>query len=84
MGLGGVWWSNVPDSAHPCQRLRPNTQMEHQVPASHVVQRKRRKEKKRTDNILGQMVKASLYRKKSHKGAYSYTLTKKEKNEKNI
>ena len=32
--------------------------------------------KTRTDRILGEMVKAKLYRKKSHTEAYTYTLTK--------
>ena len=39
----------------------------------------KKKNKKRTDQTLGQMVKAKLYRQKSHKEAYIYTLTKREK-----
>ena len=35
--------------------------------------------KKGTDRTLGQMVKAKLYRQKSHKEGYTYTLTKREK-----
>ena len=35
--------------------------------------------KKRTDRTVGQMVKANLYRQKSHKEEYTYTLTKREK-----
>ena len=36
------------------------------------------KKKKSTDRNLGQIVKANLYRQKSHKEAYTYTLTKRE------
>ena len=39
----------------------------------------KKQQNKRSDRSLGQMVKAKLYRKKSHKEAYTYTLTKKEK-----
>ena len=41
-----------------------------------------KKTKKRTDRTLGQMVKAKLYRQKSHEEAYTYTLTKREKGKK--
>ena len=34
------------------------------------------KNKKRTGRTIGEMVKAKLYRKKSHTEAYTYTLTK--------
>ena len=44
---------------------------------------KKKKEKKRTDRTLGQMVKANLLT-KSHKEAYTYTLTKREKGKKYI
>ena len=30
VGPGGLWWSNVLNSALPPQRLRPDTQLEHQ------------------------------------------------------
>ena len=40
---------------------------------------KKNKPQKQTDRTLGQMVKAKLYRQKSHTEAYSYTLTKREK-----
>ena len=36
VGLGGLWWSNVLNSAPPPQRLRPDTQPEHQDPVSHT------------------------------------------------
>ena len=35
---------------------------------------KTKQNKKWTDRTLGQMVKAKLYRQKSHKEAYTYTL----------
>ena len=38
--------------------------------------------KKGTDRTLGQMVKAKLYRQKSHKEGYTYTLTKRIKGRK--
>ena len=40
--------------------------------------------KKWTVRTLGQMAKAKLYRQKSHKEAYTYTLTKREKGKKYI
>ena len=43
VGLGGLWWSNVLNSALPPQRLR----LEHQDPVSHMVQKKREKERKK-------------------------------------
>ena len=36
MGPGGLWWSNVQNSALPPQRLRPDTWPEHQDPVSHM------------------------------------------------
>ena len=36
VGPGGLWWSNVLNSAHPPQRIRPATQPEHQDPVSHT------------------------------------------------
>ena len=47
MGLGGLWWSNVLNSALPSERLRPDTQLEHQEPVSHTAQKKREKMKER-------------------------------------
>ena len=43
VGLGGLWWSSVMDSALPPWRLRPDTQLEHQDPVSHTAQKKRKK-----------------------------------------
>ena len=34
--LGGLWWTNVLNSALPPQRHRPDTQPEHQDPVSHT------------------------------------------------
>ena len=46
--LGGVWWTNVLNSALPPQRHRPDTRLEHHNPVSHTVQYKReKKERKR-------------------------------------
>ena len=36
VGLGGLCWSNVVNSALPLQRLRPDTWLEHQDPVSHM------------------------------------------------
>ena len=36
MKLGSLWWTNVLNSALPPQRLRPDTQLEHQDPVSHM------------------------------------------------
>ena len=50
MEMGGLWWTNVLNSALPAQRHRSDTWLEHQDPVSHTVQKKkekkRRKEKK--------------------------------------
>ena len=85
MGLGGLWWSSVLDLALPPRRLRPNTQPEHEDPASHMAQKKSAKKQKqknrqnpRTDG------KSNLIQTKSHKEAYAYTLTKREKGKKYI
>ena len=43
VGPGGLWWTNVLNSALPPQRLRPDTRPEHQDPVSHVAQKKREK-----------------------------------------
>ena len=50
MELGGLWWSTVPNSALPPQRLRPDTPPEHQDPVSHTAQKKREKRKKENKN----------------------------------
>ena len=36
VGLGGLWWSNVLNSALPSQRLRPDSRPGHQDPVSHT------------------------------------------------
>ena len=45
--LGGLWWANVLNLALPPQRLRPDTQLEHQDPVSHTAQEKREKSEKK-------------------------------------
>ena len=50
MGLRGLWWSNVLNSALPPQRLMPDTRLEQQDPVSHMAQKKR--EKKRQKKII--------------------------------
>ena len=77
--------------ALPPQRLRPDTWLEHQDPASHTAQKKRKKEnktkqnetRKLTDRTLGQIVKANLYR-QTHTKKYTHTHSQKEKKEKKI
>ena len=39
IGPGGLWWSNVLNSALPPQRLRPDTRPELQDPVSHTLSR---------------------------------------------
>ena len=46
MGLGGLRWSNVLNSASPPWRLRLDTRPDHQDPVSHMAQKKREKKKK--------------------------------------
>ena len=40
VGPGGLWWTNVLNSALPSQRLRPDTRPEHQDPVSHTAGRR--------------------------------------------
>ena len=51
-------------------------------PHSSEKKEERKKERIKTNRTLGQMVKANLNRQKSHKEAYTYTLTKREKGKK--
>ena len=52
MGLGGLWWSNVLNSALPPKRLRPDTWPEHPALSATWLRRKGRLEKKeRKDKI---------------------------------
>ena len=44
---GGLWWSNVLNSAVPPQRLRPDIRLECQDPLSHMAQKKREKKRKK-------------------------------------
>ena len=43
---GGLWWTNVLNSALPPQRHRPDAWPEHQDPVIHVAQNKREKKRK--------------------------------------
>ena len=49
MEPGGLWWTNDLNSALPPQRLRPDTQPEHQDPVSHMAQKKRERKKKKEE-----------------------------------
>ena len=51
-GLGDLWLSDVLNSALPPQRLRPDSQLEHQDPVSHTAQKKREKKKERKKKII--------------------------------
>ena len=44
---GGLWWTNVLNSALPPQRHMPDTQPEHEDPVSHTALKKREKKRKR-------------------------------------
>ena len=46
MELGGLWWTNVLNSALPPQRHRPDSQLEQQDPVSYTAQKKREIKKK--------------------------------------
>ena len=46
MEPGGLWWTNVLNSALPPQRLRPDTRLEHQDPVNHMAQKKRGKKER--------------------------------------
>ena len=82
MGLGGFWWSSVLDSVLPSQSLRLDTQPEHQDPAIHTAQKKRKKE-----NLINRQNprtngKSKTEQANSHKETYMHTLTKREKGKK--
>ena len=47
MEPGGLWWTNVLNSALPPQRHRPHSRAEHQDPVSHMAQKKREKEERK-------------------------------------
>ena len=47
MEPGGLWWTNVLNSALPPQRHRTDIRPEHQDSVSHMAQKKTEKEKKR-------------------------------------
>ena len=46
MGLGGLWWSNLLNSALLPQSLRPDIRPEHQDPVSHMAQKKKEGKKR--------------------------------------
>ena len=47
MELGGLLWPSVLNSALPPQWHRPDTQLEHREPVSHMAEKKREKERKK-------------------------------------
>ena len=47
MGPGGLWWTNVLNSALPPQRLRPDIWLEHQDPLRLSAQKKREKKERK-------------------------------------
>ena len=47
VGLGGLWWTNVLNSALLPQRLMPDSRPEHQDPVSHSAQNKIETKKER-------------------------------------
>ena len=49
MELGGLWWTNVLNSALPPQRHRPDTWPEHQDPVSHMAQKKMEEKREREE-----------------------------------
>ena len=50
--LGGLWWTNVLNSALPPQRHRPDTPPGHLDPFSHMVQEKREKKRKKEKKFI--------------------------------
>ena len=73
------------DLSLPPRRLRPDTRPEHQDPVSHMVQKKRNREnknkQKKTKSRQNPRTngKSQPIQTKSHKEAYTYTFTKREK-----
>ena len=57
MEQGGLWWTNVLNSALPPQRLRPDTQLKHQDPVSHMAQKKREKKRKKERKKRNKVIK---------------------------
>ena len=47
MELGGLWATNVLNLVLPPKKLRPDTQLEHQDPVSHMAQKKKEEKKER-------------------------------------
>ena len=56
VGLGGLWWSNVPNSPLPPQSLRPDTRLEHQNSVTHTAQKKREKKRKKKEIKIKQII----------------------------
>ena len=85
VGLGGLWWSNILDSALLPQMLWSNTWLEHHNPASHLVQKKRReknkKKKKKKKNRYNPKPngKSKTKQTKSHKEIHTHKKKKKKK-----
>ena len=52
MRPGGLWWTNVLNSALPPQRLRPDTRLQDKDPVGHTAQKKREKRKERKKVII--------------------------------
>ena len=76
MGPGGLWWSNVLDSALPPWRLSPDIQPKHQNPASHTAGKKSKKKKKKKNRQNPKTNgKSKTKLTKSPKETYTHTLT---------
>ena len=69
---GGLWWTNVLNSALPPQRHRPDTQLEHHDPISHTAQKKR--EKKRNKDIKKNRIKIKKEKSKKKRKPTDRTL----------
>ena len=59
MEPGGLWWTNVLNSALPPQRHRPDTRLGHQDPVNYTAQKKREKktERKKKKIKLNKVIK---------------------------
>ena len=60
MELGGLWWTNVLNSALPTQKHRSETWPEHEDPVSHMAQNKREKKRKKDRKKKNKIIKIKI------------------------
>ena len=57
MRPGGLWWTNVLNSALPPWSLKPDTRPEHYNPVSHMAQKKREEKRERKKEKINKVIK---------------------------